>query len=590
MSPLLFLARPERWLRTIHTERGTCSAAPNFAYDLCSTKIDDEALEGISLDSWRAALNGAECVHAATIERFCTRFAPYGFRREAMMPVYGLAECSLGLTFTPPERGPLVDRVRRGDFHARGRAVPAGADDPDALTFVSCGQSLPGHEVRIVDDSGREVGDRRTGRLQFRGPSATSGYYRNPQATRALVRGDWLDSGDHAYVSGGEVYPVGRVRDLIIKAGRNIHPKDLEEIVGRIPGVRAGGVAVFGSPDPTSGTERLVVMAETREEEPGAREEMTRSIREAVTDFLDAPPDDIVLVPPRTVPKTPSGKIQRFSCREIYERGDAQRGGRSVAVQFVRLALASVVPQVRSLGRRLAERIYSAYAWSVSAAAGLGVWMAVMMLPSREARRRAVRTGCRFLMRAAGLRLTVTGIEALPAGSARLVVPNHASYLDTVVMAAALPPRFEFVAKRELSDSVLFRTFYRRLGTRFVERFDPAAGSEELAGLEAAVRGGASLVLFPEGTLTRAPGLRPFRMGAFLLACRTGVGLVPVGIEGTRSILRDGDWSPRRGAVRVTIGAPLFADGDDWSAAVRLRDRVRAEILASCGEVDLTEI
>ena len=124
----------------------------------------------------------------------------------------------------------------------------------------------------------------------------------------------------------------------------------------------------------------------------------------------------------------------------------------------------------------------------------------------------------------------------------------------------------------------------------FVERFDSAVGSEELAGLESAVLEGASLVIFPEGTFTRAPGLRPFRMGAFLLASRTGTPLAPVGINGTRSVLRDGYWSPRRGVIQVTIGTPISPDGGDWSSALRLRNRVRSEILASCGEVDLTEV
>ena len=128
-----------------------------------------------------------------------------------------------------------------------GEALPAARDDVTALEFVACGRPLPGHQVRIVDDAGREVADRHEGRLQFKGPSATKGYFRNPEKTRALFDGDWLDSGDLAYVAGGDIYLTGRVKDMIIRAGRHIYPHELEEAVGRIEGVRKGCVAAFAA-------------------------------------------------------------------------------------------------------------------------------------------------------------------------------------------------------------------------------------------------------------------------------------------------------------------------------------------------------
>src|SRR3989441_8008922 len=187
MSPLAFLTRPERWLQAFHKHRGTITAAPNFAYELCVRKIADKDIKAVDLSSWRAALNGAEPVNPETLERFAERFASYGFRREAQLPVYGLAEAALAVTVPPLNRGPLVDRVERETFTAQGRAGPAGREDETAIAFVSSGKALPGHHVCIVDEHGNEVPDRTEGFLWFRGPSATSGYYRNPKATEALL-------------------------------------------------------------------------------------------------------------------------------------------------------------------------------------------------------------------------------------------------------------------------------------------------------------------------------------------------------------------------------------------------------------------
>ncbi len=189
MSPLAFLARPERWLQAIHRYRGTVTAAPNFAYELCVKRIDDARIEGVDLGSLRLAANGAEPVIPETMRRFSERFASHGFRPGAMTPVYGLAEGTVGLLVPPLGRGPRIDRVRREPFTSDGRAEPAADDDAAALRFVSCGRPLPGHEVRIVDAIGREETEERIeGRLEFRGPSATQGYFRNAGRDAAPVR------------------------------------------------------------------------------------------------------------------------------------------------------------------------------------------------------------------------------------------------------------------------------------------------------------------------------------------------------------------------------------------------------------------
>ena len=315
MSPLSFLTRPARWLQAIHRYGGTLSAAPNFAYELCLKRIADEDLVGVNLASWRLALNGAEAVMPETITRFQERFARWGFRPTALTPVYGLAESSLGLTFPPLGRGPLIDVIEREPFMRTGTCVPASPDVANPLRFVSCGVPLREHRVRVVDEDGRELGERREGRLEFQGPSATRGYFRNPQADERLLRGDWLDSGDRAYIAAGEVYLTGRIKDIIIRAGRHIYPDELETAIGALSDVRKGCVAVFGSADPATGTERVVVLAETYVEDAARREAIRKQIIQCVMTLIGEPPDEVVLAAPHTVLKTSSGKIRRAASR-----------------------------------------------------------------------------------------------------------------------------------------------------------------------------------------------------------------------------------------------------------------------------------
>ena len=339
MSPIDFITRPERWLWAIHRYRGTLSAAPNFAYELCLKRLDDGLLEGLDLGSWRMAGNGAEPVSPSTIDLFSERFAKYGFRRETMKPVYGLAECSVGLAFPPMGREPVVDHVVREAFSKSGEAIPAAAGDPNALQFVGCGMPLRGHEIRVVDPAGVELPERREGRVQFRGPSATTGYFENPEATADLLSGDWLDSGDLGYMAGGEIFITGRRKDIIIRAGRNIYPSELEEAVGAVPGIRRGNVAVFGATDPGSGTEKLVVLAETRETDASAHEKIRSDINALATDLIGTPVDDVVLAPPQTVPETSSGKIRRATSRELYENGGVGKPPRAMWFQIARMTV-----------------------------------------------------------------------------------------------------------------------------------------------------------------------------------------------------------------------------------------------------------
>jgi 1-acyl-sn-glycerol-3-phosphate acyltransferase len=585
MSPLTFLTRPARWLRTVHEVRGTLSAAPNFAYELCLRRIADEEIDGLDLSSWRAALNGAEPVSPETIERFTKRFEPYGFRRGTLLPVYGLAECSLAVAFPRWGEGGRIDAVDREKMVCEGRAVPAPADATGALRFVSCGQPLPGHEIRIADGAGRELEERRQGRLQFRGPSATQGYFRNPEATRRLVQGKWLDSGDLAYIAEGELFVTGRSKDLILRAGRNVYPQEIEEAVSEVPGVRTGCVAVFGSPSPETGTEHLVVLAETRLEGAEDLERLQRAIQDVVVDLTGSPAEDVSLVPPRTVLKTSSGKIRRAASREVYAGGTTRSRG-PVWWQLAKLSLAGLRPRAERAVRSASELAHAGRFWAVVGLAAIPVGVGLVLLPRLRRRRRLAREAARRMAWLTSTPVRVEGVEHFDGPGPWIVAANHASFLDGFALAATLPVDGAFLAKKELRSSPLAGLLLERLGTLFVERFDPDRGLDDLGLALDALERGESLLFFPEGTFDRAPGLRAFKLGAFYLAARAGVPVVPVAIRGSRSILRAVDWFPRRGVIHVTVRPPIEPDGDDWSAAVRLRDRVRREVLAYCGEPD----
>jgi 1-acyl-sn-glycerol-3-phosphate acyltransferase len=587
MSPLAFLARPSRWLKAIHQHRGTLSAAPNFAYELCINKIQDDEIAGLDLSSWRMALNGAEPVSPETLRRFTERFAPHGFRPGAFSPVYGLAENSLAVAFPPLDRPPVIDAVARDAFQRSGRAVPATADDPQALRFVSCGFPLVGHEVRVVDDNGQELEERREGRLEFKGPSSTSGYFRNPEATAKLVHGDWRDSGDRAYLASGELYITGRVKDIIIRAGRNLYPQELEAAVGEVAGIRKGCVAVFGSPDPATGTERLVVMAETRERGEAALDAIRQAVQEVAVDLLGTPAEVVALVPPHGVPKTSSGKIRRSSAREVFESGRSGRGGATLWLQLARLALSGARMQAARRLRALGGLLYAAWAYGSIALFLIPFWLAVVVAPGLKTRRRLARGIGRFLFAWIGIPLRLEGREALSTGGPRIVASNHSSYLDGIVLTALLPPEFAFVVKRELEKSFLSRIFLRRLGALFVERFDTAQSAGETRKALDALERGDSLVIFPEGTFRRYPGLLPFRMGTFAVAVDAGVPVVPVAISGTRALLRGGSWLLRHGTVEVSVAPAVHPEGSGWHAGIQLRDQVRAAIRERGGEPDL---
>jgi len=282
--------------------------------------------------------------------------------------------------------------------------------------------------------------------------------------------------------------------------------------------------------------------------------------------------------------KTSSGKIRRAACRALYEQGRLGLTQRAPWRQWLALALEAAAARARSTHRSAALWAWGLWAWAVFVALGVLAWSAVMLMPSLNLRRRAAWKLARLATHLIRLPVQVQGLDRLPPHCACIVVANHASYVDAILLGAMLPPDFSFVAKRELADTAFIGRALRRLGAVFVERFEVAQGVDDTRTLQARVRAGESLVLFPEGTFGRATGLQPFKLGAFVAAAETATPLVPVTLNGTRSLLRDESWLPRRQAVQVLIGAPITPAGKGWQHALDLRDAARKAI-----ELGLTE-
>jgi fatty-acyl-CoA synthase len=607
MSPLAFLTRPEKWLKAFQKYGGTITAAPNFAYELCVRKIADKDIQGLDLSKLRAALNGAEPVNPDTLDRFAERFAPYGFRREAQLPVYGLAEASLAVTFPPLHRGPLVDRIERETFTSQGRAVPARRDDATAISFVSSGKPIPRHEVRIVDPSGAEVSDRTEGFLWFRGPSATSGYYQNAAATEKLLplgpaAGDgefaWVNSGDRAYRADGEIYVTGRVKDIIIKGGRNLYPHEVEELAARAEGIRKGCIVAFGQKDEASGTEKLIVVAESREREAARRAAIVAAVTEQVSQGLGLPPDRVELIPPGSIPKTSSGKLRREETKQLYISGKLSAGKSPAWVQIARLAATGAA---RTIGaaiwsgvRRGLEILYGSYFGVVFFLWIVPTWTIVNFISDYRKAGRFTSAALKLLFALVGCRVRVIGKEYVDAPGAKVYASNHTSYFDVLALMLGLGVPYHFVAKMEVGGMPFIGTFLRKMGHTKFDRSNPESRLRQSEEMEKLLREGESIFVFPEGTFTSEDGVRPFQLGAFKAAVDAGMPIVPVSLAGTRKFLRDGTYLPRRTSVTITVSPPIYPrvvteaakaeEGSAWHELIRLRDTTRETIARHSGE------
>ena len=326
IPPEFFLARPILWLRALSRHRGTISGAPNFAYGLCQKRIAEDELAGLDLSAWRLAFNGAEPISAEVVRRFLARLGPHGLRPEALRPVYGLSEAALALTF-PPARARLLSVRADGQALAAEGVLrrAASAETPTGVReLVAVGPPIAGTEIALRDALGQEVGEGQVGRIFARGPSILREYFGDPAATARSVVEGWLDTGDLGLVCEGELYIVGRAKDVVIVRGANHPPQEFEDCLEGLAGLRAGCAVALGFvPEATadgsgSDGEELLLLAEWATP-PAEPETLITRMREAVLARTGIRPHTVELLAPGTLPRTSSGKLRRAEALRLYQ-------------------------------------------------------------------------------------------------------------------------------------------------------------------------------------------------------------------------------------------------------------------------------
>ena len=328
MSPLTFLARPTRWLRALSKYRASVSGGPNFAYELCAERIPDKDLEGLDLSGWDVAYNGAEPIRTSTLDRFAERFEPYGFKRSAFLPCYGMAETTLIVTGRTETKEPVIRWFVTDELNRR-RVVDGVPHAANSRALVGCGEVLPGEEIIFVEpDSCTALSPDEIGEIWVRSPSVGTGYWKKLEATettfRATLAGatgpEYLRTGDLGFIRDGELFVTGRVKDLIIVRGVNRYPQDIEETVEQSSDrLNPGGAAAFSVN--VDDQERLIVVCEVERKRGGSWDDVLQIVRRRVTAIHELPPEAVVLVRFGSVPTTSSGKVQRHACRDAFLDG-----------------------------------------------------------------------------------------------------------------------------------------------------------------------------------------------------------------------------------------------------------------------------
>jgi len=332
MAPNAFTQRPLNWLRAIHDYRAEVGCSPNFGYDHCVSRYRADQMQGIDLSCWKIALNGAEPVHAETIDRFIETFASHGFNAGAAFPAYGMAEATLLISGGSRGAGHVTRSVSSVGLQSHSAIAPG--DAADAQTLVGCGRALINERIAIVDpDHHTRLPSHQVGEIWVNGPNVARAYWKNPEATAASLNASiigedggerWLRTGDLGFLDAtGELYVTGRIKDLIIVRGINHYPQDIERTVQAAhPAFRANGGAAFAAVD-EHGEETLVIVQEIERTERNRIDaaEMKGLIRENVTDQHELFARHIVLIRPGTLPKTTSGKIQRSLARKLWLEG-----------------------------------------------------------------------------------------------------------------------------------------------------------------------------------------------------------------------------------------------------------------------------
>jgi fatty-acyl-CoA synthase len=314
VTPEQFLRRPLSWAELISKHRGTITSGPNFAYSVLSRMLVGVDPTELDLSSLRVAVNGAEPIDSRDMADFVSRGAPFGLKPSVPTPGYGLAEATLVVALGAPDSPPIVDRVSRRAVTDRHRAESAGDDEQDVQDVVCVGWAVPGMEVRIVGDA-TTLSPREIGAIELRGPAVTSRYLTAKGPVPITGHDGWLDSGDLGYLDEeGRIHVCGRSKDLIVVAGRNLYPHDIERAAEHVEGVRKGCVIALRVDGDQEG---FAVLAEVRDSDDDAHVRIRREVINRVVGQVGTAPREVRLFPPGTLPKTTSGKLQRANARRL---------------------------------------------------------------------------------------------------------------------------------------------------------------------------------------------------------------------------------------------------------------------------------
>jgi acyl-CoA synthetase (AMP-forming)/AMP-acid ligase II len=319
MSPFDWVRAPQRLFRAVSDYRGTLTWLPNFAYNFCAQKVRDRHLEGVDLSSWRAVINCSEPMREVSQRMFLDRFSPWGLRQEALTTCYAMAENVFAVTQGEMPGPVRLDRVALQSLQRDGYARPPKGAEP-SVTFLSAGRPVDDTEVKVIDAANRTLPDRAVGEIVIRGACMLSGYYRREDLTRDAFREGWYLTGDLGYFAEGELFITGRANDLIIVAGRNIHPQDLETLAGEVAGVHPGRVVAFGVFNESEGTEEVIILAEVDVDDAVRSRQIAEAIRLEVNRGSEIAVRHVQLVERGWIEKTSSGKLARRDNREKYLR------------------------------------------------------------------------------------------------------------------------------------------------------------------------------------------------------------------------------------------------------------------------------
>jgi fatty-acyl-CoA synthase len=313
-----FARRPLTWLKLISDNGGTASYAPSFGYELCARRVANKTDASLELDlsKWRVAGIGGEMIKPHVMQAFATAFKPYGFSEKAFCASYGLAECVLAVSFAETGTGMTLDHVDKQALEDH-RAEPVAAEN--GRTFVSCGKVMRGHKVEIRAGD-KVLGQRAVGRVFVFGPSVMKGYFNNPEGTAEALHDGWLDTGDLGYWIGDEMVIVGRAKDMMIVNGRNVWPQDIEWSVEHVEGMKSGDSAAVLLTD-ENGVEKPTILVQCRPSDPADRARIVADVRARVQEAVGIT-CDVVLVPPRSLPKTTSGKLARNRAKQMFIAGE----------------------------------------------------------------------------------------------------------------------------------------------------------------------------------------------------------------------------------------------------------------------------